>query len=119
MRWLLVLAIACAEPESAPPPVERSPDEQIPVEPPSAIEASGGFTEAMFAEATRRRSSAPTEAAAMFGRACDHGHTPSCMALADMLERGDGIEANAERAAALYDQACFAGSTEACDHLGH
>jgi TPR repeat protein len=116
--WALIV-IGCASEPAAPAPVERSPDEQAEIEPPSAIEASGGFVAAMHAEASRKRREQPAQAAALFDRACEHGHTPSCIALADMLERGEGIPADLARAESLWDRACFEGSTEACDHLGH
>ena len=65
------------------------------------------------------RDSDPTEAASLFEQACDHGFAPSCLALADQLESGDGVAADPNRAEGLLEQACMDGSTMACDRLGH
>jgi len=57
--------------------------------------------------------------AAMLEQACDRAFAPSCVALADRYESGEGVEPDPERAAQLLEQACMDGSTLACDRLGH
>lgn len=105
-----------AEPVPA-PTVERSPDEDEPFEAPSAIEQSTGFVAALHQQALRE--SDPGRAAQMLERACDDGFVPSCLAFADRLEAGEGVDPNPERAAELVEQACAEGSTLACDRMGH
>jgi TPR repeat protein len=125
---LLALALGCAEepppPASEDPPtpadVERSADElEPPEEPPDPVEVSGGFAAGQHSRAMRLREEEPERAAEMLGGACDRGFAPSCLALADMLEGGEGVDPDPDRARGLLEQACFDGSTAACDRLGH
>lgn len=59
-------------------------------------------------------------AARMLEGSCDRGFSASCVALADLLERGaEGVDPDLDRAHGLLEQACFDGSTSACDRLGH
>lgn len=123
----LALGLGCsAEPSSddapeAPadpsPPVERSPDETEPVEPPPSAEQTGAPVAALHEQALRIDDAA--RAAAMLEQACDRAFTPSCVALADRYESGEGVEPDPARAAQLLEQACMDGSTIACDRLGH
>ena len=107
--------------EPAPlPALERSTDELEPADPPPSAEASGGFTAAAHEQALRLRANEPARAVEMLEGGCDRGFAPSCLALADMLEAGRGVEADPEAARAVLEQACFSTeSTEACDRLGH
>ena len=121
---LLVAGCAGEEPpptpeaaDAPPAPVERSPEEDEPFEPPPSIEMTGGAVAAMHQAALREAD--PAAAARMFEQGCDSGFTPSCLAFADRLESGEGVEPDAERARALVEEACEGGSTIACDRLGH
>lgn len=130
MRWLtacLLVLAGCAEeppPEPAPAPTEapesvRSAEELEPAEPLDPVETSGGFHGARHQEASRIRQTEPARAARLYEGACDRGFAPSCLALADMLEAGEGVDADPDRARGLREQACMEGSTLACDRLGH
>lgn len=116
-----LLACACAteevEPAAPAPPVERSPEENEPVEDVPSIETSGGVVAGLHRAALAEAD--PSSAATMLEQACDRGFAPSCIALADRLESGEGVEPDPERARGLLEQACMDGSTIACDRLGH
>ena len=121
MRFVLSLLLltACAEtvPAEPAPAVERSPEEDEPVELAPSIERSAGSLAAMHRQALHHADRA--EAAAMLERACEAGFVPSCLALADRLEAGDGVEPDPARAAELVEMACAEGSSLACDRVGH
>ena len=51
----------------------------------------------------------------MYERACDAGWTAGCYNLAIMFENGRGVPQDRGRAATLYDAACAAGATPACE----
>lgn len=136
MRWtplLVLLLLGCAEeapaaeptaqePVAAPDPVDVPAIEEVePSDEPAldTTEASGAFLAARHQQGLGLRESDPAEAVSLFEQACDHGFTPSCLALADHLERGDGVEADLDRAHGLLEMACHDGSTIACDQLGH
>lgn len=51
-------------------------------------------------------------------KACEAGDAASCRSLARSLERGEGMAANPERAARLYEGACATGDGDACAGLG-
>ncbi len=104
-----------AEPDLA----ERSPDELEPPVPIDPAHASGAFVAARHQAALQARAAEPARAATMLEGACDDGFAPSCLALADMLEAGEGVDADPDRARGLLEQACMDGSTLACDRLGH
>lgn len=97
--------------------VERSPDETEPADPPPSIEQTGAPVAALHARAMREPD--PEVAAQLFEQACDRAFAPSCIALADRLEGGEGVEPDPSRARGLLEQACMEGSTIACDRLGH
>lgn len=127
----LLLALACSDPGATrptpsdpaptPPDIGRSPDEAAATdEPPPTTELSGGTLAAQHTAAVRLLDTEPARAAAMLETGCDRGFAASCVALADLLERGaPGVDADLDRANGLYEQACFDGSTIACDRLGH
>jgi hypothetical protein len=46
------------------------------------------------------------KAVALYTRACDHGWTSSCEPLGDLYAKGQGVAADAKRAAALYERVC-------------
>lgn len=121
LTFLLLTACAETTPGEAPPversSVERSAEENEPVELVPSVARSTGPLAAMHQQALRHGDR--TEAAAMLERACDDGFVPSCLALADRLEAGDGVEPDAARAAELVEMACAEGSSLACDRMGH
>lgn len=127
---ILVLSAAvvcgCGDPsETTPveaaeaPPVERSPEEGEAVEAAPSVELTGAVVAAQHQQALRLRASEPARAVEMLEATCEREHSPSCIALADMVEAGEGTDADPERAEALLEQACFAGANTACDRLGH
>lgn len=128
--WFLLLVVGCAEPgeaadeaapveRPAPEAVERSPDENEPVEPRPSVELTGAVLAAHHQRALQLREGQPAEAVRLLEEACDRSHSPSCVALADMVEAGEGAPADPDRARALLEQACFDGAQAACDRLGH
>jgi hypothetical protein len=122
LTTLLVSACATEAAPSVPPaveapPVERSPEENEPVEPVPSIETTTGVVAGLHQAALTEAD--PESAAQMLEQACDRGFAPSCIALADRFESGDGVQADPERARGLLEQACMDGSTIACDRLGH
>lgn len=102
---------------TAPAEAERSPEETEPHEPRPSAELTGaplaGMHEQALRDADRARGTERLEAA------CDRGFEPSCLAFAERLEAGDGIGADPERARGIFEASCMAGSTSACDRLGH
>ena len=91
--------------EDPEPPAEDRPDPQV---------------EARVRQAASLRRSEPERARGLYRQACEEGeHQGACIMLANMLERGEGGEADAEEARSLFQQACFAGNTGACDRMGH
>ena len=97
--------------------VERSPEETEPFEPAPSVEVTGGPVAALHQQGMREAD--PAVAVERFESACDRGFTPSCLALAERLESGEGVEPDPERAAQLIEEACMSGSTLACDRMGH
>ena len=106
---------ASGEPTAA--PVERSADEREPVEASPSVEQTGAPAAALHQRALREPD--PARAAQMFERACERSFAPACVAFADVLEAGDGLATDPERARVVLEQACLDGSTIACDRLGH
>lgn len=104
-------------PAVEPPEVERSPEENEPHE----VRPSAELTSAPLAGLHEQGLRDPDHARGtqMLETACDRGFEPSCMAFAERLEDGDGVDADPERARGLYEASCMAGSTFACDRLGH
>ncbi len=118
----LLLVSACQaegapEPTEPAAPIERSPEENEPVELAPSVELTGASAAALHRRALREAD--PARAAEMFERACDSSFTPACIAFADVLEAGDGLSPDPERARVVLEQACLDGSTIACDRLGH
>lgn len=115
-----LLTLACAS-EAAPTVevvrAERSPDRDRAVEGPPSVEVGGIAVAALhrqaLADADRARGAQTLE------QACERGLAPSCVAFADRLESGDGVEADPDRARGVLEQTCLDGSTLACDRLGH
>ena len=105
--------------EPAPTTAERSPEDQGAAPPLPGTALSGGFAAATFERAMRQRETEPSAARQSFENGCDRGFVPACLALADMLERGAGVEQDLGGARSAREQACMAGSTAACDALGH
>ncbi|MCA9605320.1 MAG: hypothetical protein KC619_06985 [Myxococcales bacterium] len=99
------------------PEVARSLDEEEPFEAPPSAELTGAPLAGMHEQALRDADRA--RGTEMLETACDRGFEPSCLAFAERLEAGDGIEADPERARGLFEASCMAGSTFACDRLGH
>jgi len=116
-----MLLCACEAPgESAEPsfePVERSPEENEPVEPAPSVETTGAPVAALHQRAIAETD--PAVAAQLFEQGCDRSFVPSCIAFAEALEAGDGLEPDPDRARVVLEQACMDGSTIACDRLGH
>jgi TPR repeat protein len=113
-RWMLVFAFTVACGTSEPPEEEPAPIPEAPAEAPEEEDVGSHH------EGLRLRAAGDlARAAAVFEAACDEGSLPSCVAFAEMLENGDGVEAQPERARGVYAQACDEGSTLACDRLGH
>ena len=54
-------------------------------------------------------------AASLYMKACDGGVAAGCKRLGSLYERGVGVAEDSMRALELYDQACTAGDSEACD----
>ncbi len=120
LTLMAFLACACTAEEITPvtrAPVERSPEENLPVEAAPSIEATTGAVAGLHRAALAETD--PADAAQMLEQACDRGFAPSCIALADRLESGEGVDPDPERARELLEQACMDGSTIACDRLGH
>jgi TPR repeat protein len=46
--------------------------------------------------------------------ACDGGDGASCLTLAEMVEKGEGVEADPKRAVSLLTRGCESGSADAC-----
>ena len=121
----LSLLLCCCGVEPSPPtpePVVEAP-EAAPVEndrpeEPSPAPAVPSGSEA-HTTAMRARAADPTAAVHAMEDLCDRGYAPSCVVLAEMLEAGEGVEADPARAQGALEQACMGGSTEACDRLGH
>jgi TPR repeat protein len=127
--FVLVAALVGCGAEAPSPAPEGSRAE---AEPPEAVApghrsapglADGTSDDASDAEAhaaaMRARASDPAGAARSMEAGCDRGYAPSCVVFAEMLEAGEGVDADAARAEAALEQACMGGSTEACDRLGH
>ena len=49
---------------------------------------------------------------------CDNGDNSACTMLADKYAKGDGMEADKDKALELYGKACGAGDGKACDSAG-
>ena len=60
----------------------------------------------------------PSDAAALYERACHRGHQSACYRLAWLTWSGNGTARDEERAERLYDKACRAGGGAACGELG-
>ena len=60
----------------------------------------------------------PSDAAALYERACHRGHQSACYRLAWLTWSGSGAARDEERAERLYDKACRAGGGAACGELG-
>ncbi len=117
---LCALALLACAPDADPaeaPAIERSPDEAEPAPVAPSIEATGAPVAALHEQGLRDADRA--RGAQMLEQACDRGFAPSCLAFAERLEAGDGIEPDAERARGLFEEGCESGSTLACDRLGH
>lgn len=56
----------------------------------------------------------PIAALAIHGWACNHSYLPSCMSLAQMLQRGEGAARDARRARAIVAESCLLGYPPAC-----
>jgi uncharacterized membrane protein YoaK (UPF0700 family) len=56
----------------------------------------------------------PIAAIALYDRACSASDAASCVALAGMYERGEGVPTNYMQASALHALACEAGAVESC-----
>lgn len=121
LTLLMLIVCACATEEASPvapaTPAERSPEENRPAPPVPSIETTTGAVAGLHQAALAEPD--PTAAAAMLVQACDRGFVPSCVALADRLESGEGLDPDPERARGLFEEACMSGSTIACDRLGH
>ena len=123
--WLAACEGQASDPRSVPPPElqsdqtrsARSPDELDPTPAPPSEQLTGAPAAALFQAALRTDD--PVRATRMFERACDAQVVPACIAFADALEAGGGVEADAERARVVLEQACMDGATIACDRLGH
>lgn len=134
--WLLsALALGCGQPPEPPPPAEPAaepatapsaaasgddaPDIEEDPAPTPAPAAAAESPAAQHERAIGLREEAPARAAGLFEGACDRGNTASCLALADLLERGRGVDQDLARAEDLIRRACREGSTAACDRMGH
>ena len=60
----------------------------------------------------------PGRAEDIFRRECEKGDGDGCSGLAQMCERGDGVSKNLERALALHEKACAAGTAASCVSAG-
>ncbi|MFK7984629.1 MAG: hypothetical protein AB8I08_01275 [Sandaracinaceae bacterium] len=113
--------IGCAEPThstTAPAvPAERSPEENEPI-PAHPTAPTGALGAAALERAARIHADDPDGARTLLRAGCDQGTVRSCIALSEMLEAEGSAESLAE-AAAVIEQACSAGSTDACDRMGH
>ncbi len=58
------------------------------------------------------------QAVALYAKACDAGHLPSCSALGRHHEIGHGVEVHADKAMALYRRACDGGDHAGCVRVG-
>ncbi len=69
----------------------------------------------------RVRAGETAAARGYFEAACEAGVAAGCVALASVLERGDGaaIARDEKRARTLYERACDGGNLEGCTRLGH
>jgi TPR repeat protein len=55
----------------------------------------------------------------LYRYACEEGHSPGCRGLAQLYSDGRGVERDAKRAQALWEDACSQGDAPSCTTLAH
>jgi hypothetical protein len=55
----------------------------------------------------------------LYRYACEEGHAPGCRGLAKLYSEGRGVERDAKRAQALWEDACAQGDAPSCTTLAH
>lgn len=115
------LSTGCDTPLASDTQLDRpdpAPETRAPDETPDVPARTGAVGAAGLERAIAIHEEDPQGARSLLRAGCDRGDVPSCIALSEMLE-ADGTEEALGEAAAVIEQACAAGSTDACDRMGH